>query len=332
MPEVGGTAPTSKLMPLLRDLEQGDLLALGAVTIVGRGQTPVIQAAGKNPKTRNLWTVTVESELGWYVIISGSCDIVREPSIEPCIVVAPVTTVTQERYQQLRSGEYSPREFPLPAADVAKIVDPENAPACWPVADLRYVSSIDKAALLHDQVHSRRPLTSPQRQRFSTWVGRRYNRPTNSDELETHVLRKAGEKISKIAARFAKATSVGSLPPEVRIVGAAREWLIGGSEHSIDIYVMIDAKSTQVAGLYDATAGEINVSQVETAAKKLRSTLVSTLKADGGYALKVVPVTLDGISAADYLALNPWRWADAFDPLAEAPMDRSSSSSDHDES
>ena len=310
-------APASKLAPLLRDLTQGDLLTLGAVTIVGRGPTPVVSAAGGTPRAKNIWSVTIENELGWYVIVSGACDIVRAPSIEPCIAVAPITTVTKARYQQLRSGEYSPREFPLPARDVARIIgaaDPDNF---WPVADLRYVTSVDKTALLNDKVESRRPLTGPQQKTFSTWVGRRYNRPTHSDQLERHVLGKAGDKISKLAAQFAKSDKPKSLPPEVLLVGAAREWLLGGNERHVEINVVVNAKSTQEVGMYDTTNNQINTAQVFAAANKLGRVLAATLPVDQGYAITVKPITLDGIDAGQFFTLEPWLWADTADPLAD---------------
>ncbi len=310
-------APASKLAPLLRNLTQGDLLTLGAVTIVGRGQTPVVSAAGGKPRAKDLWSVTIENELGWYVIVSGSCDIVRDPSVEPCIAVAPITTVSKERYQQLRSGEYSPREFPLPPHDVARIAGAANPDDFWPVADLRYVTSVDKTALLNDKVDSRRPLTGPQQKRFSTWVGRRYNRPAHSDQLEEHVLAKAGAKISKLAAQFANSDKPKSLPPEVLLVGAAREWLIGGTERHIEINVVVNAKSTQAVGMYDTTNNEINSAQILSAARKLAKVLTMTMR-DVEYVLTVKPITLDGINAAEFFALEPWLWADVSkDPLAE---------------
>lgn len=309
------STPKSKLPALLRDLTQGDLLTLGAVTIVGRGQTPAVTRAGGKARAKEIWSVTMESALGWYVIVSGVCDIVRDPSVEPCIAVAPITTVSKERYQQLRSGEFSPREFPLPARDVAKIVGAADPDDFWPIADLRYVTSVDKTALLNAKVESRRPLTGPQQKRFSTWVGRRYNRPAHSDQIERHVLGKAGAKISKLAARFAKSPTPKTLPPEVLLVGAAREWLIGGTERHVEINVVVNAKSVQAVGMYDTTNNEINRQQVLSAAAKLARVLAATMPADNGYVLTVKPITLDGINAGEYLALEPWLWADADDPL-----------------
>lgn len=117
------------------------------------------------------------------------------------------------------------------------------------------MTSVDKTALLNARVESRRPLTGPQQKRFSTWVGRRYNRPAHSDQLETRVLGKAGDTVSKLAAQFASADKPAALPPEVRLVGAARQWLIGGNERHVEINVVVGARSTQPAGLYDGGSG-----------------------------------------------------------------------------
>lgn len=307
--------PASKLVPLLRDLTQGDMLTLGAVSMVGRGHTPLVDAAGGNPQTEEIWSVTIESAIGWYIIVSGACDIVRDPAVEPCIIVAPISVVSKARYQQLRSGEYSPREFPLPNRDIATIVGIDDYNSFWPVVDLRYMTSVDKTALLNDRVESRRPLTGPQQKRFSTWVGRRFNRPTHSDQHETHVLRKAGAKISKLAASYAVASKPKSAPLDVRLVAAAREWLIGGTDRGLEINVVVDAASLSEAGLYSRGTDEIDVEQVAAAAKKLQRVLVGTLPEGSGYSIRVLPITLDGISAVHYLSLEPWLWADRVDPL-----------------
>jgi DNA-binding transcriptional MerR regulator len=148
-------------------------------------------------------------------------------------------------------------------------------------------------------------------------VGRRYNRPAHSDQLELHVLGKAGDKISKLAVQYATSDKPTSHPPEVLLVGAAREWLIGGTERHVEINVVVDAKSTQAVGMYDTTNAVINEAQITSAARKLARVLASTIPADKGYVITVKPITLDGISAGEFLALEPWLWADAGDPLAD---------------
>jgi hypothetical protein len=69
--------------------------------------------------------------------------------------------------------------------------------------------------------------------------------------------------------------------------------------------------------MYDTKGSQIDSSQVASAATKLANVLAATIAPDKGYALTVRPITLDGVNAAEYLALEPWLWADDVDPLAE---------------
>lgn len=131
------------------------------------------------------------------------------------------------------------------------------------------------------------------------------------------MLGKAGDKISKLAAQFAKSDKPKSLPPEVLLVGAAREWLLGGNERHVEINVVVNAKSTQEVGMYDTTNNQINTAQVLAAANKLGRVLAATLPVDQGYAITVKPITLDGIDAGQFSTLEPWLWADTADPLAD---------------
>ena len=143
-------------------------------------------------------------------------------------------------------------------------------------------------------------------------------RGSRDDQLEQHVLGNTGTKVSKLAERFASSDNAKSLPLEVRLVGAAREWLIGGTERHVEINVVLNAKSTQEAGLYDLTNFQIDQTEVVKAAGKLAEVLANTLATDSGYVLTVKPepITIDGINAGVYLALEQWLWADVVDPLA----------------
>ena len=69
------------------------------------------------------------------------------------------------------------------------------------------------------------------------------------------------------------------------------------------------------AGLYDTKANEIAKPQVLDAARKLQRIITATLPPDSGHAITVKPITLDGISAGEYLSLEAWLWADTIDPL-----------------
>ena len=78
---------------------------------------------------------------------------------------------------------------------------------------------------------------------------------------------------------------------------------------------VVDTRSTQPAGLYDTKANEIAKPQVLDAARKLQRIITATLPPDSGHAITVKPITLDGISAGEYLSLEAWLWADTIDPL-----------------
>lgn len=314
---VPSRSSSNQLADLLARLQQGDLLSLGAVAIVGHGSSTVADTSGLRATGSELWSVTVDSELGWYVVISSACDIIRNPKVDPCIVVAPAMAVSHDRYQQLRSGIYSPREFPLPEKEVAAIIGTDASERIWPVADLRYVTSVEKESLLADDIDIRHPLTGPQQRLFSQWVGRRFNRPAHSDDHETYVLKKAGRKISSLAKAFARAAQPSAATPPQRLIGATQEWLIGGTDRHIVMYAVVTAQSAKTVGMYDSSERAIDADALSHAAKKLANELTLTVPQDAGYVLSVQPITLDGISAAEYLALDPWLWEDHADPLAE---------------
>lgn len=124
--------------------------------------------------------------MGWYVVITQDCDIVRDPNVEPWLVVCPLRQVTLAYWQALRSGPGSLRELPFPDGHRVPTAD-----GVRPIADLRFVTNVDKTALLHPSVQSLRPLPGPQRFVFGRWVGARCARVPHPDVLECDVLPKA---------------------------------------------------------------------------------------------------------------------------------------------
>lgn len=226
----------------------------------------------------------------------------------------PVQLVSRERYQQLRSGVYSPREFPLPAERLRRVCKPGDD--FDPVVDLRYVSSLDKTALLHPDVSPLRPLSAPQRQALREWVGNRFARSAFSEDLEDNVLGRLGRVLESLAGEYARIPPAKRSPAS-RLVGAAREWRIGPGGKLVAITPIINEASCREAGLYDAQQREISTSAVTGAAKRLAAALRGVLPPDGGYALKVEPATLDGLLASEYLESSRWTWADGPDPLNE---------------
>jgi hypothetical protein len=63
----------------LRSLEQGDLIGLGAIAIVGTTTSEVTGTAGRPAVEVEVTSITVETESGWYAVLTQDCDIVRQP-------------------------------------------------------------------------------------------------------------------------------------------------------------------------------------------------------------------------------------------------------------
>lgn len=313
---VGGqAAPIQKLMPLLAGLRQGDVISLGAVSLVGRGPSAATELASEEVAEGQLWAVTVESEVGWYVIMSGSCDIERVPAIEPCLAISPVDPVTAERYHQLRRGSYSPREFPLPPAKIAQVCEADGD-AFFPVVNGRYITSLDKTALLHADVQTLRPLTGPQQKRFGEWVANRFGRAAHPGEIEDNVLDRLGKVVRRLSKEFNDKVPADRTPA-VRLVGASTEWLLAPGDRGVDVHVLVSDATCRTAGLHIAKAGEIDGAAIEAARKKLVGLFRGAIRPLDGYAVKVEVQTLNGMSAADYQVLEPWSWAENGDPLAD---------------
>jgi hypothetical protein len=293
----------------LRVLRQGDLISLGAVSIVGRGPSSLLTAAGASSSEDVLWSVTADSDIGWYVVLSQDCDIVRDLQSEPCLLVCPLRWADTERWSTLRHGPYSPREFPFPADKVK----PPAGKA--PVADIRVVTSIDKQALLSDQVATLQPLSAPQRERFAEWLGRRFARAPHDDLVTEHVLDPAARLISTVARR-AVADGVAGKNPSAsgRLCLAVDEWFVGGNDKLIELVAMTSVASLDKVHLVDADA-TIDVKAIESSRAWLENKLGTVVPAGSGYVIQLDVVTPDQITAGEFRTLAPWVFDNPGDPL-----------------
>lgn len=309
----GSAREGAVLAKVLRGIGQGDLLSLGAVTLVGVGSSAAWESTAEHqgvtttPPDEHLWSLSIESDVGWYVVITQDCDIARGPDDEPCLVVCPLRYVPLAHWQALRSGPGSPREFPFPDGRVVPAAD-----GARPIADLRFVTSVDKTALLHPSVQFLRPLSGPQRSTFGRWVGARYARAPHPDVLERDVLPKAARVVRKLAARFA---AKDAADPEVRLVGATDRWYLGGNDKRVLFIPMLSEAGARAAGLWDASGADFNEDAVLTGAKRLSKKLRAGLPAGSGYTCAVEPVTLYGTTAADLMEWSDWVAEDPIDPL-----------------
>jgi hypothetical protein len=306
----------AKTRQLLAGLHQGDLLSLGAVSVVGRGPTAALASAGvAAPAEDALWSLTVDSEVGWYVVLSGPCDIVRDPSVEPCLTVCPVTLVDADRYRVLRHGGYSPREFPLPLEKLKVACGRGRAEDFFPVADQRYVASIDKTALEHPSVQTLRPLTGPQQQRLAAWAGRRYARAAHPDAVEEHVLKKIAPLIARSASKGG-ALAAGKRTLQQKLVCATDTWLVSSTEQSVTFYPVLTEALAKATGLFNSATSSIDAGQVKAAVKLLTGDALAAITSDGNFRIKFVPTTWDAMTAAEYLDRPEWQWENDPDPLA----------------
>jgi hypothetical protein len=202
----------------------------------------------------------------------------------------------------------SPREFPFPTGRGLPALDGHK-----PVADLRFVTSVDKTALLHPSVQFKQPLSGPQRATFGRWVGARYARAPHPDVLERDVLPKAAASIRAFAAKFADGKAND---PEVRLVGATERWYLGGNDRRVLVIPMLSEASARAAKLWSSKGGTFDEAGIATGAKRLAAKLRAGLPAGRGYTCAVEPATLHGATAADLLEWSEWIVENPTDPLA----------------
>ncbi|HET9102412.1 MAG TPA: hypothetical protein VFN55_03595 [Solirubrobacteraceae bacterium] len=152
---------------LAADLEQGDLVALGVLPVL------VADENGAAVHTHVLQNPCV--------VVTQTCDLVREIGTEPYIQVAGIRDLPAPQWQSLRTGQFSARLYALPAG---------TADLACPAVDIRIIASVDKQVLIDDRLALAKPaFTEGQRQQLGAWLGRRLARVAFDDALEDNVLR-----------------------------------------------------------------------------------------------------------------------------------------------
>lgn len=244
----------------LRSLEQGDLIGIGAVAIVGTTQSEVTgqsEVAGTGTRQPvQVTSITIETESGWYAVLTQDCDVARPPSLEPCIAIAPVLYVPEAEWNQLRRGLLSYRRFPLePSA-----LEPMEGSAAravgtagMPVVDIRYVSSLDKTALaLHYQ--QRFPLRGGNKARFADWVGSRYSREAFVDSVSEKVLPEIRNRL--VSMQKGRDARGGSATPAMRVACSCSEWYVRASDRHVEVMGRRDPGMARANGLLGPVSTE----------------------------------------------------------------------------
>lgn len=165
-------------------LRQGDLISTTHFPIL---ETP---ASTFDPLVEHLapfdgqdvWAAPVRPiRSGWGVIVTQTCDIVRDPDTEPYLQVVPLVELADEDAWRGalhgRSGSY----FALPRHEQACANPGMDAQVCF---------AVPKAALLHPGVRTL-PLSFDPAGRIylSTWMARRFARHPFPDPVEETVLK-----------------------------------------------------------------------------------------------------------------------------------------------
>jgi len=280
-----------KLEVILRTLEQGDLISLGAVAIVGSHASEVLAAAGDDPAAAGptVASLTVECASGWYAVLTQDCDIVRDVDVEPCIAVAPVIYIPREQWDRLSCGQTSYREFPLDPAEVRPLDEAhaQGVPAghC-PVVDVRFVTSLDKT-LLREGFERRAPLHGQHKTRFQEWLGARFGRESFDDPVAETVLPIARQVLDGQLGVFGEQGS--KAPASAKMVASVSQWYVRCTDRYVEIVGRRSAAHGRASGLLRAKGGDLawNLAECQAGEKQL-SEMVRIRVGKTGYTVKVL--------------------------------------------
>jgi len=294
----------------LRSLEQGDLISLGAIAIVGTTASEVTGTKGRHSVEVEVTSITVETESGWYAVLTQDCDIVRQSSLEPCIVVAPVLYVGEEEWRQLRRGMLSYRRFPLDPDALEPIegsAAQRSGSAGMPVVDVRYVSSIDKTALAvhYDQ---RFPLRGEHKVRFADWVGSRFARESFADSVANTVLPEVQARLTSM--QKARDSRGSNATPAMRVACSCNEWYVRASDRYVEVMGRRHPELAKANGLLASVRSEPtettwNENDFHAGAMKL-STEVNRRLGGSGFSAKIVTEDFHQLSAAAFETYALW--------------------------
>jgi len=304
-----------RLDVLLRSIRQGDIISLGAIAIVGTHASQVMSAAGDPLSTdpssgTDVASVTIESASGWYAVLSQDCDIVRTVDLEPCLQVAPVMYIPDEEWTRLDAGRTSYRQFALPPDRVEPLPPADSAleHGRKPVVDIRYITNVDKTALLTvPDVQRRTPLGPGHRARFGQWVGSRFARIPFEDRVVEDVLPAIRPVLDSLVGQLAK-TTAGQRKPAVAFIGCVSEWYVRSMERNVELMGRLDLARARQEKLLKTEKGEpvLDETGLKAGARALRKALVAKLPRDTGYALAVTYHDFDDLRAAEYETYSLW--------------------------
>jgi hypothetical protein len=169
VPFVVDAARAERINNALAEWRQGDVASLRVVNWIGAPSEPLTEASAQAASDTDLATATVHSEVDAVVVITQTCDIVRDCGTRPLVVVAPLVRLDGPAASEALRG-MRPRFA--------------NVPALGPTAfaDLDHIVTVEKSVLASAD---RMPGTSSDAEirRFGLQVGRKHGWFAFPDDL-----------------------------------------------------------------------------------------------------------------------------------------------------
>lgn len=305
----------------LRSIEQGDLIAFGAIGIAVRKGSALAERAGlTDAAPGDVVSLSIETASGWYAVLTQDCDVVRRVEDEPCLTVAPVLYVSKATWDALSSGMSNYRMFPLPAGGVEPVDEAHAARIPddhLPVVDIRYVGSVDKSALL--QVPQRHVLVGKAKLRFQEWVGQRFGRESFADAVHERVLPAARQTLDDA---FAQALTKPD--SDTKVLASVSEWYVRCTDRYVEVMGRLDPDRARAAGTLKKSAGEAsyNASLLDAGCRRLTKRTTTTLRG-GGYTVRFTFADFDELSASEFETWTHWTVADEPPPSSDEDDSRS---------
>lgn len=182
-------------------LNQGDVLHLYAYAVAGAPGATLSETTQQADEYAEFPVTSVERRLpsGLWAIVTQTCDIRRDLSVEPFLQLASILEASEDEWQAAEHGKGGVRQYAYPPfADLN-----------YPVLDIRLVQSIEKAALADASLDPTVfQFDTNERGRLSAWLARRYARHAFPDDLEREVL---GPVRSAVKDRRSKSSEAGSV-------------------------------------------------------------------------------------------------------------------------
>jgi hypothetical protein len=279
--EVGSVAGLERIDPkelarLLDSLRQGEVLRLGKLPRLLSPEYALTDEELRGaPRDEPVISAQLPLDPALVVVVSQDCDLVRPLDREPYLQLAPLTRVEQGLYDEVvRFG--SARFFPYPSVG-------EEEPL---VVDVRVVATIEKPALLSDQIERLGcPLTEPQRSRLRAWLGSRFARVAFPDEIAELVVLPIQQAADKLAedANFRRAFAT------VYFTGLRYTEGIG----QCSLLLLVDAAACARLSVDEQLLGSLQ--------KKLYGRVGTAVK-ETGYSVAVTVSSAAEVSAADMLS------------------------------